>query len=184
MWRDAARSPWRPRAAVAAIAAIACLSCGDGPSSPEIDPPPADDPIPPAHTDRILTEGTYDVAYTACQACDPGVVPDYLVAFSQGVDGVVTISHADQWTAALRLVEMRQAGDDPEDLIGLFNERVVFLSWNDADAAFRGAVPYGPAADFLPMFKRDGGSFRCDFDILHRKHDVGATTCSVSARAD
>ena len=126
----------------------------------------------------MLPEGTYQVTYTACRACPPGSTPDYLLAFSQDVQGTVTIAGAAPSGATLLLVEMRESGS--RDILGFFADAIIALKWNEVHAAFLGVVDYGGAAEFIPIFRRDGERLECDFDVFHLKHDVGATTCAVA----
>ena len=132
----------------------------------------------------MLPEGTYDIAYAACSACDPGAVPDYLAILAGRLRGVVTIDAAEEYSATLHLVEMRRDGDPGVDVLDLFRSPVVALGWNADTRMFDGRVPYGAAADFVPMFRRVGDDLVCDFDVRHAKHDVGATSCSVAPRTD
>ena len=133
----------------------------------------------PDRTNRTLPEGTYEVTFTACRACEPGSVPDYLLVLGRGLEGRVEIAGAGQSGATLRLIEMQDAGSELGDVLGFFADVTIPLAWSEADAAFRGAVSYGAASVFEPIFRRSGESLECDFEVFHLKHDVGATTCTA-----
>ncbi len=151
-------------------------SCGDSPGAPEETTPPAE--APSGASDRALPEGTYDVALVACETCSAGSVPDYLAAFSEGVDGTIAVSAATESTASLLLLEMRSRGTK-ENLLGLFGASVVPLAWDGPASEFSGFVEYGTAALFIAELRRSDGEIRCDFDLFHLKHDVGPTSCVV-----
>jgi hypothetical protein len=136
----------------------------------------------PDPSDRVLPEGTYDVTYSACRTCVAGVVPDYLLMFAEGVRGTVTITDAAEWHASLRLVDMHAGEDSSTDILGLFGSSLVALLWDPTARTFEGRVPYGAASEFIPSFRVSDGGLRCEFDLFHAKHDVGATSCSVSER--
>jgi hypothetical protein len=162
-----------------ALVLAAVLSCGDDPAAPA-DPPPADEPEP---TVRILPEGVYGVSFLACEACEPRAVPDYLLVLARGIRGTVQIVGAAESGAALRLIEMRDAGDEA-DVRGLFAALTIPLAWDWTAAGFRGAVNYGATAVFMPILRRDGEAVECDFEVFHVKHDVGSTTCTASRLPD
>lgn len=165
----------------------ALLACdGDDPISPE-NGTVAPDPMPPDDNgSEVLPEGTFDVTLRACGECEPGVVPDYLLAFAGGVQGVMAITHATDRSAALRMLDMRASGSDLEDIRDLFALTVIALQRVDSgrDAVYRGAVGYGAAAEFSMLFRPGDDGLRCEFALSHLKHDAQPTTCTVSDRAD
>lgn len=166
------------RCALVLAAALACG--GDDPSPLEPAPSSADEnPVAPEAGDRVLPEGTYHLRYHACGACPHGTTPDYLLVFSGGVDGVVTISGAARSGATVWFHQMRPAGTPAIDVLRLFTEVVVPLRWYEDVEAFEGFIHYGAGA-FLPTFHRDGDRLGCDFNVFHLKYDVGRTTCTVA----
>lgn len=173
MGRAAASYAWR-----STVLSIVLLSCdGSDPSSPET---PAKSPSRDAGP--VLAEGTYDVTFTACGACDPAVVPDYLFVLSHGIEGVVRITDADEYGAVMQLVEMRQARDGTESVLDLFGSPVIVLRWSEEEDAHRGSVPFGAAAEFQPSLRPARTGVDCDFTVFHLKHDVGSTACTANPR--
>lgn len=160
----------------------ALLACDSAdPISPE-NGTAGPDPMPPENdASEVLPEGTFDVTLRACGECDPGVVPDYLVAFAGGVRGVMAITHATDRSAALRLLDMRASGSELDDIRDLFALTVIPLQRVEGgtNAAFRGAVGYGAAAEFRVALRPGDGELQCDFAVLHLKHDAEPTTCTV-----
>lgn len=165
----------------AVVLAVVLAACGgDGPAAPEAPDPAGDStPVAPEVADRVLPEETFELTLRACERCEPGSVPDYLLAFSEGVRATVAIMAATESTASVELVEMRRSGETSVDLLGLFGGRIIHLVWDGPEGAFHGFVEYGTAALFVASFRRADAELECDFDLLHLKHDVGATSCSV-----
>lgn len=166
----------------AALVAVVLIACsGEAPAGPEAPDPPEDStPVAPEPSDRVLPEEVFDVTLRACERCVPGTVPDYLLAFSDGVRARFAIMAATESTASVELVEMRRLGETSADLLGLFGGRIIHLVWNGPEGVFRGFVEYGTAALFVASLHRAGSQLECDFDLLHLKHDVGATSCSTA----
>ncbi|MFW6084948.1 MAG: hypothetical protein ACODAA_07030 [Gemmatimonadota bacterium] len=165
-----------PRARAAVLVTVLAACGGDAPGAPE-----APDPTPaaPETSDRVLPEGTFELSLSACERCGPGSVPNYLLAFADGVRARITIMAATETTASVELVEMRRLGESAGGLLGLFAEPVVRLAWDGPEGVFRGFVEYGTAALFVARMRRAGDELECGFDLIHLKHDVGPTTCRV-----
>jgi len=161
-----------------ALVLAVLLSCGDDPASPD-----ETEPTVSERAESALLEGNYDAFFSACGACEPGSMPDYLLVLGRGIRGTVEIVGATEAGAALRLIEMRDVGSDA-DLLGLFADLTIPLAWNRTDAGFRGAVNYGATAVFMPVLRRDGDDVECDFEVFHVKHDVAPTACAVRRLSD
>lgn len=177
------RGLWRLRHRAGTMLALtALLACeGDDPGTAGPDPI-----APEGGASDVLPEGTYDVTLRACGECEPGVVPDYLLAFAGGVRGVMAITHATDRSAALRLLDMHASGSDLGDIRDLFALTVIPLQRveDGADAPYSGAVGYGAAAEFSVALRPDDGGVECEFTLSHLKHDAEPTTCRVRERAD
>lgn len=166
----------------ACVGFVILLGCGEETMIGPDDPDPAEEssPLAPETADRILPEGSYDITLRACERCVPGSMPDYLLAFSGGVRATVVITAATESTASMEFVEMQRLGETSVDPLGLFAERIISLAWDGPEGVFRGFVEYGTAALFVASLRRATDGLQCGFDLVHLKHDVGATSCSVA----